>query len=90
MGGNTGEDVTTEINQPIENQHIEQLEPMGSASTPQNFESITMKKKEVNNPNINHENEFKKCMESYNIQNKADSIDIIANAIAFYEGRYNI
>ena len=88
MGGNTGEDVTTEINQPIENQHIEQLEPMGSESTPQN---LTMKKKEVNNnPNINHENEFKKCMESYNIQNEADSFDIIANAIAFYEGRYNI
>ena len=29
-------------------------------------------------------------MESYNIHNGADLFDIIANAIAFYEGRYNM
>ena len=40
--------------------------------------------------NIDHDDEFKECMESYDIQNGADSFDIIVNAIAFYEGRYNI
>ena len=39
MGDNTGEDVTTEIHQPIEHQHIEQL-------------VRTLKKKKVNVLNI--------------------------------------
>ena len=63
---------------------------MVSVPTPENVESATMKKTEVNVQNIDHEDEFKECMESYNIQNGADSFDIIMNAIAFYEGRYNI
>ena len=72
MGGNTSEDVTMEIHQPPT-----QLKP-----SPQNVESVTMKKKEVNVPNINHEDEFKECMESFNIQNGADSFYIIMNAIS--------
>ena len=40
--------------------------------------------------NYYNEEEFKECMESCNIQNGADSFDIIVNAIAFYEERYNI
>ena len=47
MGSNTGEDVTTEIHQPIEHEPIEQLELMVPAPTPQNVEPETMKKKEV-------------------------------------------
>ena len=57
MGDNTGEDVTTEIHQPIEHEPIEQLELTVSAPTPQNVESVTMKKKEVNVLNTNHEDE---------------------------------
>ena len=63
---------------------------MVSAPTPENIESVTMEKKENNVENIDHEDEFKECMESYNIQNGADSFDIITNVIAFYERRYNI
>ena len=83
IGGTTGEDVTMEVHQPIKHQPIEQLEPTVSA-TPENVKFVTLKK------NSDHEDEFKKCMESYNIQKGADSFDIITNAIAFYEGRYNI
>ena len=37
-----------------------------------------------------HEEEFKECMESYNIQNGADLLETITMAIAFNEGRYNV
>ena len=76
IGGTTGEDVTMEAHQPSEHQPIEQLEPTVSAPTPENIESVTMKKKEDNVQNIDHEDEFEECMESYNIQNGADSFDI--------------
>ena len=52
IGGTTGEDVTTEVHQPSEHQPIEQLELMVSAPTPENVESVTMKKKKVNVQNI--------------------------------------
>ena len=74
MGSNTAEDVTTEIDQSIEHQLVQQQELMV-----QNVESVTMKKKELNVLNINHEDEFKERMESYNMQNGADSFDIIVN-----------
>ena len=90
IGGTTDEDVTMEVHQPIEYHPIEQLELTVSPPTPENIESVTMKKKEVNVENTNHKDEFKECMESDNIQNGADSFDIIVNAIAFYEGRHNI
>ena len=83
--------MTVKVHQPIEHQTIEQLGLIISTLTSENVEpatmkkkeSVTMTKKEVNVQNINHEDEFKECMESYNIQNGADSFDIIANAIAF-------
>ena len=60
VGDTAGDDVTMGEHQPIEYQPIEQLECMVSAPTPENVESVTMKKKEVNFfQNINHEDEFK-------------------------------
>ena len=86
MGSNTAEDVTGEIHQSIEPQLVQQQELMVPAPTPQNVESVTMKKKQVDVLNVYYEDEFKECVESYNIQNGADSFDIIMNAIAFYGG----
>ena len=85
IGGIASKDVTTEVHHPIE-----QLESMLTTPTLEKVESVTMKKKEVNVQNIDHEDESKECIESYNIQNGVDSFDTITNTIAFYEGRYNI
>ena len=78
ISGITHEEVTIEVHHPIEQQQL-----MVTTPTLEKVESVTMKKNEVNDQNIGHEDEFKECMESYNIQNRPDSIDKITNANCF-------
>ena len=80
IGGITCDEVTMEVHHPIE-----QLQVLVTAPTLEKFQSLTMKKKDINDQNIDHEDQFKECMESYSVQKGADSFDTITNAIAFYE-----
>ena len=52
MGHTAAEDVTTTIHQSIEHQPAQQWELMVPAPTPQNVESVMMRKKEANVPKL--------------------------------------